>query len=85
MKKIILSTVIIASLLMMVVYFNTPKEPIGWSEYVVCDGETVCDIAIYITPEGEDYRYTQYCITEKNNIKNAMIYPGQTILVPDYE
>lgn len=85
MKKIILNTVIIASLLMMVVYFNTPKEPNGWREYVVNSGDTVCDISIDITPEGEDYRYTQHCITEKNNIKNAMIYPGHTILVPIYE
>ena len=85
MKRIILSTVIIASLLMMVVYFNTPKEPNGWREYVVNSGDTVCDISIDITPEGEDYRYTQHCIMEKNNIANAMINPGQTILVPVYE
>ena len=85
MKKVISSTVIITIVIALVVYFNTPKEPDGWREYVVSSGDTVCNISIDITPKGEDYRYTQHCIIEKNNIANAMINPGQTILVPVYE
>jgi hypothetical protein len=82
MKNIVLSAGIIFSFIALLGCFNTNKEPTEWREYVVRSGDTVCDISIDITPNGQDYRYTQYCIIEKNNIENAMIYPGQTILVP---
>lgn len=88
MKKIILSVVIIFSTIAVfiaMVYFDTPKEPVGWVEYVVCNGDTVCDISKSITSENRDYRETEYYIIKKNNIEKALIHPGQTILVPVYE
>ncbi len=85
MKKIILSAIIF-SIITLVVYFNANKMPTEWSEYVVSSGDTICDIAIDITPNNKDYRRIEYYIIKKNNIgKNEMIYPGQTILVPVYE
>lgn len=85
MKKFILRTFVISAVIALVVCFNSNKMPTEWSEYVVGSGDTVYDIAIGITPNGKDYRETEYCIMEKNNIKSATIYPGQTILVPVYE
>lgn len=85
MKKIILSAVIISSIIALAGCFNTEKEPTEWSEYVVHSGDTVCGIAISITPDDIDYRKTEHYIIEKNNIENVMIYPGQAILVPVYE
>ena len=82
MKKIILISSIVIALM---VCFNANKMPAEWSEYVVGYGDTVCDIAIDITPNDKDYREAEYWITKKNNIEMAMIYPGQTILVPVYE
>ena len=86
MKKIILSLVILFSIICFLAYFNANKMPTEWSEYVVRSGDTICDIAIDITPNSKDYRQIEYYIIKKNNIgKNEMIYPGQTILVPVYE
>lgn len=81
MKKIIL----VFSIISLVLFFNAIKGPAEWSEYVVSSGDTVYGISIDITPDGEDYRETEYWITKKNNIQSAMIHPGQTILVPVYE
>ena len=85
MKKIILCAVIISYVVALSVYFNANKMPAEWSEYVVCSGDTVCDISIDITPNADEYRKTEHFIIKKNNLENATIYPGQTILVPDYE
>ena len=85
MKKIILGTVVIFSIIALAGCFNTDKEPTEWSEYVVNSGDTVYGISNIITPNDVDYRKTEHYIIEKNNIENAMIYPGQTILVPVYE
>lgn len=64
---------------------NAKKEPTEWQAYVVHSGDTVYGIANLITPNDIDYRKTEHYIRKKNNIENAMIYPGQTILVPVYE
>lgn len=85
MKKIILGTVVIFSIIALAGCFNTEKEPTEWKEYVVHSGDTVSSISNNITPDDMNYKRTEHYITEKNNIENAMIYPGQTILVPVYE
>ena len=82
MKKIISKVVITVSVVALLVGFNASKMPTDWDEYVVGVGDTVCDIAIGVTPNDEDYRKTEHWITEKNNIEGASIYPGQVILVP---
>lgn len=85
MKKIILGTVVVFSIIALAGCFNTEKEPTEWSEYVVHSNDTVYGISNIITPNDMDYRNTEYYIIEKNAIENAMIYPGQIILVPVYE
>ena len=85
MKKIVLSLVILFSIIAVMVHFNTPKEPTAWTEYKVCYGDTICDISRNITPDNRDYRETEYYISQKNNIENALIYPNQIILIPIYE
>ena len=85
MKKIILCLIIIYSIVAVATLFNTPKEPTEWTEYIVCDGDTLYDISQSITSDNQDYRETEYYISKKNNIENAMIYSGQTILIPVYE
>ena len=85
MWKMILTTVILVLVFEMVICFNAPKEPVSWGEYRVHSGDTVCDIAINVSPDGEDYRHTEYYIIKKNNLGNGMIYDGQKILIPIYD
>lgn len=85
MKKIILSVVILFSLIAVMVRFNTPEEPTAWKEYIVCSGDTLFDISQSIASDDRDCKETEYFIKKKNNIENAMIFPGQTIFVPVYE
>jgi hypothetical protein len=80
-----LTTVVLALVFEMVICFNAPKEPVSWVEYWVHSGDTVCDIAISISPDDEDYRHTEYDIIKKNNLVNGMIYDGQKILIPIYD
>lgn len=82
MKKTISIAIVLCFVLALVVYFNPEPETLVWSEYTVCDGDTLCDISKTITPNSEDYRETQYYIIKKNNLENAMIYPEQKILIP---
>lgn len=84
MKKLLMVVAIVV-VVVLLVGNNTKKEPTKWSEYVVQSNDTVSGIAIGIKSCGIDYREAEYYITKKNNIENAMIYPGQTILVPVYE
>ena len=85
MRKVILGMVILFSLIVVMVHFNTPEEPTAWKEYIVCSGDTLFDISQSITSDDRDCRETEYFIKKKNNIVNATIYPGQTIFVPVYE
>lgn len=85
MKKIITRIAMATLVIALVGYLSASKMPNEWSEYVVGYGDTVCDISIGIAPEDKDYREVEYYITKKNNIDNASIHPGQTILVPVYE
>ncbi len=84
MKKFLMVVAIIF-IAVLLIGNNTKKEPTEWSEYVVHSGDTVYGISNIITPNDIDYRKTEHYIIEKNNIENAMIYPGQTIFVPVYE
>ena len=85
MKKITLRIAMASLVIALVGYLSTSKMPTEWNEYVVGYGDTVCDISIDVTPNDKDYREVEYYITKKNNIDNASIYPGQTILVPVYK
>lgn len=84
MKKFLM-VIAIAFVVVLLLGTSTKKEPADWTEYVVCSGDTVYDISIGITPITDDYRRTEYYIIQKNNVKNVLIYPGQTILIPVYE
>ena len=82
MKKIILIAVALCLVVVVAVHFKTESETIVMKEYTVRDGDTLCDISKSITPNSEDYRKTQRYIIEKNNLENAIIYPGQVITIP---
>ena len=84
MKKILM-VVAIVFVAVLLIGNKTDKEPTEWSEYAVFSGDTVDGISNIITPNDRDYRKTKHYIIEKNNLENAMVYPGQTILVPVYE
>lgn len=82
MKKFISVAVVLCLVVGLAMYFRREPETIVWDEYTVSEGDTLCDISKSITPDTEDYRETQYQITEKNNLESPMIYPGQKILIP---
>lgn len=82
MKKTISIAIALCFVVALAVYFNTEEEPKVWREYTLNSNDTICDISKSITPNSEDYRKTQHYIIEKNNLENAIIYPGQTILIP---
>ncbi len=84
MKKILIVVAIVIVAVLLIGNI-TKKEQTEWGEYVVRSGDTVYDIGISIKPDGIDYREIEHYILQKNNIENAMIHPGQTILVPVYE
>lgn len=84
MKKFLM-VVAIVFVAVLLIGNKTNKEPTEWSEYVVFSGDTVYSISNIITPDDIDARKTKHYIIEKNNLENAMVYPGQTILVPVYE
>ena len=85
MKKLIFIAVVIVVAILLI-GCSTKKEPTKWSEYVVHSGDTVCDIAIGITPENTDYRETEYYIIEKNNIRfDVNVSAGEDVLfICDY-
>ena len=85
MKELVLSLIVVCSAVMSVILLNKSTEPTEWTEYIVCDGDTICDISQSITSNNQDYRETEYYIIKKNKIENAMIYSGQTILIPVYK
>ena len=82
-KLLILLAIVIATLLL--IGNIVKKEATVWEEYVVESGDTIYGIAQSITPNDMDYRKTEYDITKVNNIKNALLHPGQTIFVPVYK
>lgn len=84
-KVLLICGITLISMLLIGNSTSKSKKPAEWKPYTVQKGDTVCDIAQSITPDNRDYRCAQYYIIEENNIKNAMIYPGQVILVPVYE
>lgn len=85
-KKVLLSCgIILISMLLIGNSTSKSKKPTEWESYTVQSGDTVYGIAKSITPNNKDYRHAQYYIIEENNIEDAMIYPGQVILVPIYE
>ena len=85
-KKVLLSCgIILISMLLIGNSISKSKKPTEWTSYTVQSGDTVYGIAKSITPNSNDYRYAEYYIIEENNIENAMIHPGQVILVPVYE
>lgn len=63
---------------------RTRYEVVAWHGYTVVSGDTLYGIAQRITPDGVDYRRTVDVIKKENGV-GAMIYPGQMIMVPEWE
>ena len=77
---ILLLIVIIACILI----FND-TEPMYYETYIVNPGDTVYSISVKKTGSNIDCRRTEHCILKVNDIKNACIFPGDTIFVPVWE
>lgn len=55
-----------------------------YSEILVQSGDTLWDLAREFGPGGQDVREVVYEICRINDISADSIYPGQTILIPEY-
>jgi len=79
----LISLIIISALGGLVGAFDASgKEPIDYIEVSVNAGDTLWNIAEYHGPEDVDIREVVYLIAEANDIKNNMIYPGDTLMIP---
>ena len=56
----------------------------AYSEIRIQTGDTLWDIAKDLGPDNKDVREVVYEICKLNHITADDIYPGQTILVPEY-
>jgi LysM repeat protein len=84
-KKIITMIAILAVIIAVQAHTGQRKTPDEWKEYTVATNDTLYSISKEITPNNKDYRYTVHYITEKNNIKNSVIYQGDVILIPYFD
>lgn len=76
MRALIIAGILAAGL----IGWNYPEEKIEY-RYEVEEGDTVWDIASRIATPREDVREIAYDIIKENNIKNAVITPGQVLII----
>ena len=55
-----------------------------YTEILVQSGDTLWNLAREFGPDDQDVREVVYEICRINDISAASIYPGQTILIPEY-
>ncbi len=72
--------VIISSAAMMMV--ASADAPVIWQEIMVNEGDTLWAIAEKSSSESEDIRLKIHAIIEENNLRGAIIFPGETLRVP---
>lgn len=77
MRALIAAGILAAGLL----GWNYPQEEKIEYRYEVEAGDTVWDIASRIATPREDVREIAYDIIHDNNIKNAVITPGQVLII----
>lgn len=51
-------------------------------EVTVCEGDSIWSIADAYTDESEDIRKVIHNIRELNGLEDAVVYPGDTLLIP---
>lgn len=61
---------------------NSAEETTDYIEYTVKSGDTLWDIAQLHSGNNVDVRTVIYDIEETNQIKSAMIYCGDILLIP---
>ena len=78
MKKLIAGAMLFGSLIMC--GYRPAPETIEY-RYTVNEGDTIWDVASYIATEKEDVRDIVRTIVHDNNVKNAVITPGQELII----
>lgn len=78
MKKLLVGTMILGSLT--TCGYRPAPETIEY-RYTVNEGDTIWDVASYIATEKEDVRDIVRTIIQDNNVKNAVITPGQELII----
>jgi LysM repeat protein len=79
---VILSTVLVALVLLLASAVNAADTPTSFDAYRVSPGDTVWIIAEDITPDGGDIRDTVSKIKRINRLDGSVIRPGQMLEVP---
>lgn len=79
---VILSTLLVALVLLLASAVNAADTPISFDAYRVSPGDTVWIIAEEITPPGGDVRDTVGTIKRINRLEGSVIRPGQILEVP---
>lgn len=81
MKKLIAGVLICGALVIGCTY--QVKSNNDWIEYhyTVQSGDTVYDIASRMATKKDDINYIAWSILQDNNLKDAVIVPGQEIVI----
>ena len=67
------------------IWICSDTRPMAYEQYVVNPGDTVYSISVENTSSNIDYRMTEHYILKVNDIKNACVFPGDTIFIPVWE
>ncbi|GEB33737.1 MULTISPECIES: cell division suppressor protein YneA [Brevibacillus] len=70
-------------LLTELVFASSHTEPLKGTEVTVRDGDSLWTIAVRHQTETVDVRDLIQDIKEANDLQSNLIYPGQTLLIPD--
>lgn len=86
MRLLVLRMLVLASAVAVVFFLLTSagagEPPAGTSSHVVAAGETLWEIASDVAEEGSDLRRTVAAIVELNDLDDAVIHPGQVLILP---
>lgn len=85
LSKLIIIVLVTLNAVAMLCTFNAEAKSstnIEYKHVVVYPGDTLWSIASEFTDDSQDIRYTIYQIEKASNLKSAMLYPGQELVVP---
>lgn len=76
MKRILLAMIVAAG-----IAGCGTEPPVIEYRYTVQEGDTVWDVASYVATDKEDVRDIVRTIIRDNNVKDAVIQPGQELVI----